>query len=125
MPLSLRSPYHLKILDYAVLAIPAIFFPLSFIVFKGFFIASMAISTAIMGCLALVIMAIKGVLRDIHVRRGSSEIFLSFLVASAALYIAFLLGGIFSVRIGMWGYVSEIYSSIRGSTGYDCFYSLL
>jgi hypothetical protein len=92
--------------------------PLSFIVFKGFFIASMAISTAIMGCLALVIMAIKGVLRDILVRRGSSEIFLSFLVASAALYIAFLLGGIFSVRIGMWGYVSEIYSSIRGCFGF-------
>jgi hypothetical protein len=110
MPLNLHSPYHLKILDYAVIAIPAILFPLSFIVFKGFFIASMAISTAIMGCLALVITAIKGVLRDILVRRGSSEIFLSFLVASAALYIAFLLGGIFSVRIGMWGYVSEIYS---------------
>jgi hypothetical protein len=36
------------------------FHPLSFIVFKGFFIASMAISTAIMGCLALVIMAVKG-----------------------------------------------------------------
>jgi hypothetical protein len=110
MPLNLHSPYHLKILDYAVIAIPAILFPLSFIVFKGFFIASMAISTAIMGCLALVITAIKGVLRDILVRRGSSEIFLSFLLASAALYIALLLGGIFSVRIGMWGYVSEIYS---------------
>jgi membrane protease YdiL (CAAX protease family) len=57
-------------------------------------------------------------------KRGSSEIFLSFLVASAALYIAFLLGGIFSVRIGMWGYVSEIYSSIRGSTGYGLFLQL-
>jgi len=52
-----------------VLAIPAIFFPLSFLVFRGFFIASMTISTAIMGCLALVIMAVKGVLRDILVRR--------------------------------------------------------
>ncbi|MEM4971784.1 MAG: CPBP family intramembrane glutamic endopeptidase [Sulfolobales archaeon] len=112
---SLNSP--LKIQDYVVLALPPIFFPLSFIAFKGFFIVSMALSTTIMGFSALAIMAVRGVLRGILMRRGFSETFLLFLASSIALYIAFLLGGILSDRIGMWGYVADIYSSIRGFTG--------
>lgn len=99
----------LKIQDYIVLVLPSIFFPLSFIAFKGFFIVSMALSTAIMGSSALAVMAVRGVLRDILVRRGFSETFLLFLASSLALYITFLLGGILSDRIGMWGYVADIY----------------
>ncbi|MEM0457645.1 MAG: CPBP family intramembrane glutamic endopeptidase, partial [Sulfolobales archaeon] len=76
-------------------------------------ILSMAISVAFMGSLSLVIMLVRGVFYKIMLRGRLSSAMISSVLATAILYIVFLIGGYLSILLGLWSYVDSIYLSIE------------
>lgn len=93
--------------------LPPILFPLSFLILKSIFIISMSISTTLLAILGSIIMLRRGVYRVIAIRSSTPGILIHAVLGSIALYIAFLLGGLLSIALGMWGYVEDVYRSIR------------
>ncbi|MEM4026787.1 MAG: lysostaphin resistance A-like protein [Sulfolobales archaeon] len=101
------------VIDLMIIILPLFLFPVSFIVLREIFILSMAISVAFMGSLSLVIMLVRGVFYKIMLRGRLSSAMISSVLATAILYIVFLIGGYLSILLGLWSYVDSIYLSIE------------
>lgn len=105
--------------ELLIAILPSILFPLSFLVLKRLFIISMSISTTLLAILGSIVVLRRGVYRGIAIRSSTTGILIHAVMGSIALYIAFLLGGLLSIALGMWGYVEALYTSIREtSSGY-------
>lgn len=102
-----------KSLELLIAILPSILFPLSFIVLERLFIISMSISTTLLAILASIVMLRRGIYRGVAIRSSTKGILINAALGSIALYIAFLLGGLLSIALGMWGYVEAVYRSIR------------
>ncbi|PWV37524.1 MAG: CPBP family intramembrane metalloprotease [Desulfurococcaceae archaeon] len=106
-----------RAIDLAVVAMPLFFFPLSFIVFRERFIASMAISTFIMGVASILIISRRSDFRKILLRGWISSTVILSMIATVVLYFIFIAGGYVSILMGLWPYVDMVYTSIQSSIG--------
>ncbi len=104
-------------IDLFVATMPLYLFPLSFIVLREIFIVSMAISTMAMGTASLLIMMRRKILQGVLVKGPATMVAISSMIAAAALYALFIAGGYLSTRLGLWGYVDMVYTSITASIG--------
>lgn len=98
----------LEKLDYVLLGLPLILWPLSFIVFSSYFIYAMTISTVILASLTLI--KYKALIR---VKQGDiKKIVLFGVIGAIVLYLIFLTGYYLTILTNSVVYVKEIYALI-------------